>query len=156
MWWIFQWPQKKLNSHKRGQGYISLQGYFWLFRYFWLILRGMVDMVRYQISKIQPKILSWLPKSSISAKNQVDSSKDARELSKITLEGNISLFSFKNPCSRKEVPNWQLLKISHRGTKIVAAFLKLPIFFEILVVKQLLFRPFGIFIKHIGWKILLT
>ena len=25
-----KWPQKKLNSHKRGQGYISLQGYFWL------------------------------------------------------------------------------------------------------------------------------
>ena len=23
-----KWPQKKLNSHKRGQGYISLQGYF--------------------------------------------------------------------------------------------------------------------------------
>ena len=104
-----KWPQKKLNSHKRGQGYISLQGYFWLFGYFWLILRGMVGMVRYQISKIQPKILSWLPKSSISSKNQVDSSKDARELSKITLEGNISLFSFKNPCSTKEVPNWQLL-----------------------------------------------
>ena len=56
------------------------------------------------------------------------------------------------------------MKISHRGTKIVATFLKLPIWhffstawiFEIFVAKQLLFRPFGIFIKHIGWKILLT
>ena len=28
--------------------------------------------------------------------------------------------------------------------------------FKIFVAKQLLFRPFGIFIKHIGWKILLT
>ena len=61
-----KWPQIMLNSHKRGQGYISLQGYFWLFGYFWLILRGMVGMVGYKISKIQPKILSWLPKSSIS------------------------------------------------------------------------------------------
>ena len=66
--------------------------------------------------------------------------------------------NFKNPCSRKKMPNWQFLKIKLRGTKIVAIFLKLPIWhffsaawiFKIFVAKQLLFRSFGIFIKHIG------
>ena len=42
-----------------------------------------------------------------------------------SVEGNISLSSFKNPCSRKEVPKWQVLKISHHGTKILATCSKI-------------------------------